>query len=105
MAALDYVGKANRYIKQVLEGKKPANRFVKLACERQQRDLERAAKKKPRFPVRLRPEKSEPAVRLPGALNARKGREGRRVYTPGGLAVLYCNNGIRLDKPGREARR
>lgn len=50
MAALDYVGKANRYIKQVLEGKKPANRFVKLACERQQRDLERAAKNSRDFP-------------------------------------------------------
>ena len=50
MAALDYVGKANRYIKQVLSGKIKACRFVRLACERQQRDLERSAKKSRDFP-------------------------------------------------------
>lgn len=50
MAALDYVGKANRYIKQVTTGKKDVCRFVRQACERQLRDLENSAKKTNDFP-------------------------------------------------------
>ena len=40
--ALTYVGRANRYIAAVLSGEIPAGKWVKLACERQQRDLARA---------------------------------------------------------------
>lgn len=50
MAALDYVGKANRYIRDVLSGKRPACIFVRQACERQLRDLERSEKKAKDFP-------------------------------------------------------
>ena len=38
---MDYVAKANRYIKNVLNGKIPACKFVKQACQRQLNDLER----------------------------------------------------------------
>ena len=45
---MDYVGKALRYVKSVLSGKTLACRFIKLACERQLKDLER--KKSSAFP-------------------------------------------------------
>lgn len=38
---MDYVGKANRYIKAVLTGKILACRFLVLACKRQEKDLKR----------------------------------------------------------------
>ena len=38
---MDYVAKANRYIKNVLNGKIDACKFVKQACERQLNDLKR----------------------------------------------------------------
>ena len=50
MTALDYVGKANRYIREVLSGKRPACIFVRQACERQLRDLERSEKNTKDFP-------------------------------------------------------
>lgn len=37
----DYVAIANRYIRQVLDGEVPACKWVKLACQRQLRDLDR----------------------------------------------------------------
>lgn len=42
MSTIDYCRKAQRYIDKVLTGKIPACRFVRQACERQQRDLGRA---------------------------------------------------------------
>lgn len=39
MAIRDYVSVANEYIEEVLSGKQPACQFVKMACERQKRDL------------------------------------------------------------------
>lgn len=39
MAIRDYVSVANEYIEEVLSGKRPACQFVKMACERQKRDL------------------------------------------------------------------
>jgi len=42
MSMTDYCRKAARYIERVLSGKIPACRFVRLACERQQADLDRA---------------------------------------------------------------
>lgn len=36
----DYIGIANQYIDEVLNGDKPACEFVKRACERQRRDLQ-----------------------------------------------------------------
>lgn len=45
---MDYVAKANRYIKKVLEGKTLACRYVKQACQRQYDDLRR--KKSKNFP-------------------------------------------------------
>lgn len=50
MAALDYVGKANRYIRDVTSGKRSACLFVRQACERQLRDLERSEKNAKDFP-------------------------------------------------------
>lgn len=48
---------ANTYIKGVLSGKIPACKWVKLACQRQKNDLERA--KKADFPYRFDKEKAE----------------------------------------------
>lgn len=45
---MDYVTKANRYIKNVLSGKIDACQFVRQACERQKNDLTR--KKSKKFP-------------------------------------------------------
>lgn len=45
---MDYVTKANRYIKNVLSGKIDACQFVRQACERQKNDL--ARKKSKKFP-------------------------------------------------------
>ena len=42
---MDYVAKANRYIKNVLSGKQLAGRFTRLACERQQKDLKKKCTK------------------------------------------------------------
>ena len=38
---MNYIEKANRYIDAVLSGKKPANKWEKLACQRQLNDLAR----------------------------------------------------------------
>lgn len=38
---MDYVGRANQYIADVLTGKVPACKWVKAACERQRQDLKR----------------------------------------------------------------
>ena len=37
----NYIEKSERYIKGVLDDKIPANKYVKLACERQLKDLSR----------------------------------------------------------------
>ena len=39
MAIRDYVSVANEYIEEVLSEKRQACQFVKMACERQKRDL------------------------------------------------------------------
>lgn len=43
LAARDYVGMAEQYVADVLAGRIVANVWVKLACERQRRDLERSS--------------------------------------------------------------
>src|SRR6266446_2118163 len=47
----DHVTKANQYIADVLEGKIPACKWVKLACQRQLNDLARQGT--PGFPYRF----------------------------------------------------
>lgn len=49
--ALDFVDRANRYIKNVLSGKQPVCRLTKLAVQRQKRDLASARKRV--FPYRF----------------------------------------------------
>ena len=51
--ARDYVEEALVYIEDVLDGTIPACKWVKLACERQMRDLRRAADGDPDFPYRF----------------------------------------------------
>ena len=53
---MDYVAKANRYIKNVLSGKQPACEYVKLACLRQEQDLKNAKSKT--FPYKFDKEKA-----------------------------------------------
>ena len=54
---MTYIQKANAYIRDVIKGKIPACKWVKLACQRQKNDLERA--KKADFPYRFDKEKAE----------------------------------------------
>ena len=55
---MDYVGKANRYIKAVVTGKIRACRFLVLACKRQEKDLKR--KKSKDFPYHFDKKKANP---------------------------------------------
>lgn len=50
---MSYVDVANRYVADVISGAIVACKWVKLACERQVRDLERAAASDPAFPYRF----------------------------------------------------
>lgn len=50
---MSYVDVANQYVADVLSGAIVACKWVKLACERQVRDLERAAATDPAFPYRF----------------------------------------------------
>jgi phage terminase large subunit-like protein len=51
--ARDYVAIARRYEAGVLDGTTPACKWVRLACERNRRDVERAAAGDPLFPYRF----------------------------------------------------
>ena len=57
-----HIDKANQYIEDVLTGRKPACKYVQLACERQKRDLSLSVKSS--FPYRFDPEKSGDVCRF-----------------------------------------
>ena len=76
---MDYVGKANRYIKAVLTGKILACRFLVLACKRQAKDLER--KKSKDFPYHFDKKKANRICKFIECLNHVKGpKAGEPVH-------------------------
>lgn len=57
----DYAAIANKYAQDVIDGRVPACRWVRLACDRHQRDLARAEKGDPDFPYVFNPELTQQA--------------------------------------------
>ena len=72
---MDYVDKANRYIKNVLSEKIPTCNFTKLACQRQLDDLNKQNTRK--FPYHF-------------------DRKLRR------LAMFHCDNDLRVETERRK---
>lgn len=68
---------ANQYVEDVLTGRIVACKWVRLACERQQRDLARAAKGDADFPYRYDAEAGERICRFVELLPHTKGRWAR----------------------------
>lgn len=68
---------ANQYVADVLAGNIVACKWVRLACERQQRDLARAAAGDSAFPYRYDPEAGERVCRFIELLPHTKGRWAR----------------------------
>lgn len=71
-----HVRDAETYVRRVIFGEIPACKWVKLACERHQRDL-RAAKK-PAFPYRFDPKKADRVCRFFELLPHTKGKWAKK---------------------------
>lgn len=56
----DYVAIAAQYVADVIEGRRPASRYERLACERHLRDLARAGEQPVDFPYVFNPELVDP---------------------------------------------
>lgn len=69
----DYAVIAGQYVQDVLEGRRPACKFERLACERHIRDIERSAAGDESFPYVFNPE-----LQLPSADPAKPGK----LYRP-----------------------
>ncbi|RFB73831.1 MULTISPECIES: terminase TerL endonuclease subunit [unclassified Herbaspirillum] len=74
---MTFVDTANQYIDDVLTGRIVACKWVKLACERQLRDLDRAAKGDPEFPYRFDEEAAGRICQFIELLPHTKGRWAR----------------------------
>jgi phage terminase large subunit-like protein len=93
----DYIALAAQYQADVLEGREPACKWVKLACERNRRDLDR--QESPDFPYRFDPERGRricqmaemmPHVKGPKAKIVGYDDEGRPVWATIELEPWQC---------------
>lgn len=75
---MTFTDAANRYVDDVLAGNIVACKWVKLACERQRRDMARAASGDPTFPYRYDAEAGERICRFIELLPHTKGRWARK---------------------------
>ncbi len=75
-----YVEQANQYIDDVLNGRQVACRFVKLACERQKKDLEKA-KESERYPYYFDTKSAEKICRFAEMLQHVRGDKAQKKET------------------------
>lgn len=73
-----HVALAERYVDEVLSGKQPAGRMVRLACERHRRDLAKSAK---RWPYYFDPDQAEKVCRFLERMPHVKGEWARKKQT------------------------
>src|SRR5678816_1256143 len=93
----DYIDLAAQYQADILSGKVPACKWVKLACERNRRDLDR--QDTDAFPYRFDPEAARRICQMAEMLPHIKGPEakvigtdaqGRRIWNPIVLQPWQC---------------
>lgn len=97
MSSRDYVALAAQYQADVLAGQVPACKWVRLACERNRRDLDRQGTAA--FPYRFDPEKARricqmaemlPHIKGPKAYIIGQDGEGRPIWNPIALEPWQC---------------
>lgn len=73
---------AEQYIEDVLAGRIVTNQWVKLACQRQKKDLERAAKYDPAFPYRFDKARAQKAIDFYRFTRHSQGEWAGRIIEP-----------------------
>ncbi|MGO4154351.1 terminase large subunit [Cupriavidus sp. YAF13] len=107
---MTYIDVANQYVADVLAGNVVACKWVRLACERQQRDLARAEEGDPAFPFRFDAEAAERICHFIEMLPHTKGRWARTkqriILEPWQVFILTTVFGwLRVDADLRRYRR
>lgn len=82
VASVKQLHPAEQYMEDVLSGKVVASRWVKLAVQRQKRDIERAERNDPEFPYRFDRAKAQHAIDFYQFTRHSKGEWARQVIKP-----------------------